>query len=319
VIRTPNPARAARADLEAKYAKALCRYLQRGGEKGLGSAYELGRNAMARNIGALDLVTVHHRVLAGMSSRVPSLAKRQRALKMSGQFLLDTLSPYEMRQRAYQDAVSALAAARQLNERLEQEIKRIAHVVHDEAAQLLVAAHLAIADVMSEGGPEAGKQLLKVNDLLDQVGDRLRQLSHELRPTVLDDLGLVDGIRYLANSVSRRTHIPIDVTSSVRGRLPPAVEIGLYRAVQEALANVTKHSRARRVRIEIRKKRKRILCSVTDDGVGFDPAVLSSGNGIKGLGLIGIQERLKGLRGTFELRSQPGHGSTLHFAAPLEE
>jgi two-component system sensor histidine kinase DegS len=319
VIRAPNPVRAARADLDAKYARGLGRYLQRGGEKGLGSAYELGRNAMAQNIGALEIVTLHHRVLAGMSSRVPSLAWRQRALKMSGQFLLDALSPYEMRQRAYQDAVSALAAVRQVNELLEQEIKRIAHVVHDEAAQLLVAAHLAIADVMSEFGPDPGKRLLKVNDLLDQVGNRLRQLSHELRPTVLDDLGLVPGIRYLAKSVSRRAQIPIDVKSSMRGRLPPAVEIGLYRAIQEALANVTKHSRARNVRIEIKKRRKRILCAVTDNGVGFDPAMLSSRNGRKGLGLIGIQERLKGLRGTFELRSQPGHGSTLRFAVPLEE
>lgn len=319
MTRASHPARAARSDLGARYAKALTGYLRRGGEKELGSAYELGRHAMTQNVGAMEIVILHHRVLARACSRAGSPAGRQRALKMSGQFLLDVLSPYEMRQRAYGDAVAALAAARRSNELLEQEAKRIAHAVHDEAAQLLVAAHLAIADIMREAGPAAREQLLKINDLLNQVSGRMRQLSHELRPTVLDDLGLVPGIRHLADSVSRRARIPILVKSSVRGRFPPAVEIGLYRAIQEALANVTKHAKARKVEIEIKKQPRKILCAVIDDGVGFDPAILSNGNGKKGLGLIGIQERLRGLRGTFEVHSQPGRGSTLQFAVPLEE
>jgi two-component system sensor histidine kinase DegS len=274
---------------------------------------------MAQDIGVLELVTMHHDVLATISARADTPAIRERALRMGGQFLLDVLSPYEMRQRAYGDAVAAVAALRQWNEVLEQEVKRIAHVVHDEAAQLLVAAHLAIADVMHESKPETQKGLLEVNRFLDQAGSHLRQLSHELRPTVLDDLGLAPGIRHLADSVSRRTRISISVKSSVRARLQPAVEVGLYRVVQEALANVTKHSRARKVKIEIKRKGNGIVCAVSDDGVGFDPAALSSKNGSKGLGLVGMRERLKGLRGTLQIRSQPGHGSRLQFAVPLED
>ncbi|HYX70811.1 MAG TPA: ATP-binding protein [Terriglobales bacterium] len=319
MTRASHLARAPRTGLEARYTKALEGYLRRGGEKELGSAYELGRQAMTENLGAMEIVTIHHRVLARACSRTGSRALRQRALKMSGQFLLDVLSPYEMRQRAYDDAVAALAAARRSNELLEQEAKRIAHAVHDEAAQLLVAAHLAIADIMGVSEPAAREQLLKVNDLLNQVSGGLRQLSHELRPTVLDDLGLVPGVRHLADSMSRRARIPIVVKSSVRGRFPPAVEIGLYRAIQEALANVTKHAKARKVEIAIKKQTRRIVCVVSDDGVGFDPAILSNGNGRKGLGLIGIQGRLRELRGTFEIRSQPGRGSSLQFAVPLEE
>jgi signal transduction histidine kinase len=91
----------------------------------------------------------------------------------------------------------------------------------------------------------------------------------------------------------------------------------LYRVVQESLTNVTKHSRARNVRIELRRKGERILCTVQDDGVRFDPETVLSRNGKKGLGLIGIQERLNVLKGTLHIKSQSGRGSELSITVPL--
>lgn len=303
-----------KTDLTTRYESVFRSYLKGATEKDLAEAYELGRKAFAQDIGILEIVLLHHSALAGASSQGWQHNEVQRIAKLSGQFLAEVFSAYELGRRSYHDTVSSL---RHLNELLEQELKRIAHAVHDEAGQLLVAAHLAMADVMCGATPRMRGRLRQVARLLDQAEKHLRQFSHELRPTVLDDLGLVPAIRFLANGVSKRTELPIRVTSSFNRRLPPAIEIGLYRAVQEALTNVTRHSRARNVRIELRRKGEKILCTVQDDGVGFDPQTVLSKNGKKGLGLIGIQERLNVLKGTFHVKSQSGRGSKLFITVPL--
>jgi signal transduction histidine kinase len=306
--------RISKKDLTTKYGSVFRSYLKGATEKDLVKAYDLGRNAFAQDIGILEIVALHQCALAEASSRRWYRDEVERVSKLSGQFLTEVFSAYELGRRSYYDTLSSL---RHLNEFLEQEVKRIAHAVHDEAGQLLVAAHLAMAEAMCEATPRMRGRLRQVTRLLDQAEKHLRQFSHELRPTVLDDLGLVPAIRFLANGISKRTELPIRVTSSFNRRLPPAIEIGLYRVVQEALTNVTKHSRARNVRIELRKTGERILCTVQDDGLGFDPETVLSRNGKKGLGLIGIQERLNVLKGTFRIKSQSGRGSKLFITVPL--
>jgi signal transduction histidine kinase len=301
-------------DLKPSYEKVLRGYLKGATEEDLVKAYELGRKAFAQDIGILEIMSLHHRTLAAASSQSWHHDEVQRFAKLSGQFLMEVFSAYELGRRSYHDTVLSL---RHLNELLEQEVKRIAHAVHDEAGQLLVAAHLAIADVICGATPGMRGRLRQVAHLLDQAEKHLRRFSHELRPTVLDDLGLVPAIRFLASGISKRTALPIQVTSSFNRRLPPAIEIGLYRVVQEALTNVTKHSRARSVRIELRASREGILCTVQDDGVGFNPEAALSRNGKKGLGLIGIQERLNVLNGTLHIKSQSGRGSKLSISVPL--
>jgi len=303
-----------KADLTPTYEKVLRGYLKGAGEEDLVKAYELGRKGFSQDIGILEIVSLHHRALAGLSCENGHKDDVQRVAKLSGQFLAEVFSAYELGRRSYHDTLLSL---RHLNEVLEQEVKRIAHSVHDEAGQLLVAAHLAIADVNRGATAETRGRLRRVSRLLDQAEKRLRRFSHELRPTVLDDLGLVPALRFLASGISKRTALPIRVTSSLNGRLSAAIEIGLYRVVQEALTNVTKHSRARSVTIALRRKRGGILCTVEDDGVGFDPQAALSRNGKKGLGLIGIQERLDVLKGTFHIDSQPRRGTKLSFTVPL--
>jgi len=135
-----------------------------------------------------------------------------------------------MAQRGFQDAVSAL---RKMNELLEEEIKRIAYAVHDEAGQLLVAVHLALANLERRCSPQLHEDFQNVSLLLRQVESQLRQYSHELRPTILDDLGLIPAVRFLAGSVSKRAGLPIHVSADFEGRLAPAREIALYRILQE--------------------------------------------------------------------------------------
>jgi signal transduction histidine kinase len=306
----------AQRDLKAKYEKALRSYIQRAAEKDLVIAYELGRAAFAENVSILEIVSLHHVALAESLARNGKSSGSAKAGKLSGQFLSEVLSSYELGRRAYGDSVSGL---HHLNEVLEQEVKRLAHTVHDEAGQLLVAAHLAIAEVMAQVTPDDRKRLEEVTGLLYQAEEHLREFSHELRPTMLDDLGVVPALRSLAEGVSKRRKLAIDIDSPFEGRLPPAVEIGLYRVVQEALTNVTRHSRAGHVKIVLKKTGKKVQCAVQDDGVGFDAAAVLSREGRKGLGLIGMQERLNVLKGTLRVASQPGQGAKLSIIIPLGE
>jgi signal transduction histidine kinase len=220
-----------------------------------------------------------------------------------------------MTNRGFREATFAL---RHLNEMLELEVKRIAHALHDEAGQLLVAVHLALADLSRDLPAPLRERVGHVNVLVDQVDEQLRRLSHELRPTILDDLGLVPAIEFLAEGISKRTNQTISVHASLNDRLPTSIEIGLYRVVQEALTNAAKHSRASNVHIQMDRPVGLVRCSVRDDGAGFDVAAVLASRGGGGLGLLGMQERLNALGGSLEIQSLPGRGTTLLIKIPLE-
>src|SRR5439155_1515163 len=115
-------------------------------------------------------------------------------------------------------------------------------------------------------------RLEEVRDLLDRIEGELRRLSHELRPTMLDDLGLVPALQFLAEGVAKRTGLSVEVRGSTHGRLPPAVETALYRIAQEALTNAVRHAHPAHVKIQVQREARAVRCSVADDGVGFDAA-----------------------------------------------
>jgi signal transduction histidine kinase len=300
---------------EEEYRSAFGEYAQRGGEAALGRAYEVGRRAITEKKSLMEIASLHHQTLYGMLSNARAAARRQELLAAAAEFLAETLSPYEMAHRGVQDAISAL---RQLNETLEEEIKRIAYAVHDEAGQLLVAVHLALADVARELPERQKEQVGRVEELLNQVEKQLRRYSHELRPTVLDDLGWIPAIRFLAEGVSKRANLSIQIKTTVAGRLPGPIEIALYRIVQEALTNAAKHSKASRVWIRIGRKNRLFCCSIEDDGVGFDVRAVQSDGKRRGLGLIAMQERLNGIGGTLSIDSARGRGTRLLIHLPTE-
>jgi signal transduction histidine kinase len=298
-----------------RYQKGLQDYMIGGGEDALGRGYEFGRRALTDGHSLLEILDLHHIALKRMLEDARGPEAVAAVLRDAGTFLAEVFSPYEMTHRGFREAVSAL---RHLNEMLELEVKRIAHALHDEAGQLLIAVHLALADLDRVLPPAFHDRVRNVKELLDEIDVQLRRLSHELRPTILDDLGLVPALEFLAEGVSKRTNQAISIHASLRDRLPTAVEIALYRIVQEALTNAAKHSRARNVHIQLDRSAGHARCSIHDDGTGFDvPAVLAR-KGDRGLGLLGIQERLNAMGGTLDVQSSPGQGTNLLINIPVE-
>lgn len=296
------------------YAVALAQYLSLGTESALGQAYEIGRSSLRNGISLFELASLHHASLSEILRADPKLAQDHRLLSAAAEFLANCLSPYEMAHRGFQDAVAAL---RRMNETLEEEIKRIAHAVHDEAGQLLVYVHLALASLSDGATPDQKESFQRITQLLNQVETQLRQLSHELRPAVLDDLGLVPALRFLADGASKRSNLRIEISADFTQRLSGPVEIALYRIIQEALTNASKHARAQSLFIRLWAEGSQLLCTVEDDGVGFAPRVLQSPGAAPGLGLLGMRERLHALGGTLEIASSPGSGTKISLRLPI--
>ena len=295
------------------YAAALAAYLAHPDEAALGQAYELGRDSMARGTSLVELAIVHQEAFAALLCKSRARSPEDRLVPLAAEFLAEVLSSYDMAQRGFQDAVSAL---RRMNELLEEEIKRIAYAVHDEAGQILVAVHLALSNVERRSSPQLHDDFQNVSLLLRQVESQLRQYSHELRPTILDDLGLVSAVRFLAGSVSKRAGVPIRVSAEFEGRLAPAAEIAFYRILQEALTNAVKHSRASSVSVHFLIEKTSLVCKVEDDGIGFDPSIVHKPGRI-GLGLLSMRERVNAVGGTFEIVSSSGRGACLIFRVPM--
>jgi signal transduction histidine kinase len=305
----------ARAGLEEEYASLLREYASVGGESALGQAYELGRRAITEQMSLVEIASLHHQALKRLLADERDEMHRAELLRASSDFLGECLAPYEMAHRGFQDAVRAL---RQVNETLEEEIKRIAYAVHDEAGQLLVAVHLALAEMAQKLPKTQQERIREIEGLLSQVEKQLRRYSHELRPTILDDLGWIPAIRFLAEGASKRASLPIHIESSVSGRLPSAMETTLYRIAQEALNNVVKHAKAKNVWIRAWREKQILYFSVRDDGTGFDPRLLQEAEGRKGLGLVAMQERVSAIGGTLNIESCPARGTEVSLRVPLE-
>jgi signal transduction histidine kinase len=314
-MKTPDRRKTARC-LEEEYRFSLQVYVADRTEAALGKAYELGRMALAERKGLVDLIFVHHQALRSLLKQDGPGKDAKELLRAGGEFLAECLSPYEMTHRGFQDAVKAL---RQLNETLEQEIKRIAYAVHDEAGQLLVAVHLALAELARELPPPQRDRIGHVGELLKEIENQLRRYSHELRPTILDDLGWIPAIRFLADGISKRTNLAIHIEAPLDGRPPGSSETALYRIVQEALTNAAKHAQANCVRIRAWREKSFLCCSIRDDGVGMDLQKHQAGYARKGLGLVAMQERVSALGGTLQIDSQLGQGTEISIRIPMEE
>lgn len=293
-----------------RYAAALKEYLKQGGERQLNAAYELGRDALNERIGLLDLADMHGRSVGALLDKEP--AKRANAdIKAASRFFTEVLSPFEMLHRGHQEANAAL---RCLNQMLEEEAKRIAHALHDEAGQLLATVYLELAELQRTAPPLVLTHAERISRHLDQVRGQLRRLSHELRPLILDELGIAPALEFLAAGFRQRTNLTIVIKTTMTNRFAPDIETGIYRAVQEALTNVSKHARATQVEIRLWAAHGTLHCTIRDDGVGFDPA--HRANPSRGLGLVGIQERIRATGGAVAVTAAPGKGTELHITIP---
>lgn len=302
-------------DLAAQYTAALKDYLASPVEAALQRAYELGREALDQRLGVLEMATLHHESLLGILATTLTPEEGARIVKTAGSFFVESLGPFEMTHRGFREASTTLL---RLNERLEEEAKRIAHALHDEAGQMLAWAHIALAELGRDLPDSFQGGLQEVKGALDKIEEQLRRLSHELRPTILDDLGLLPALEFLADGISQRAGFPITVGGPKDGRLPFSIETALYRIVQEALTNAARHARATHASVQLVREPRMILCSIKDNGIGFDAASVMRMKGRCGLGLVGIRDRLEVLRGALQVNSEPGTGTELLIRIPLE-
>jgi signal transduction histidine kinase len=300
--------------LAQDYAVALQEYVSEQDESTLARAYELGRKALTDGLGVLDVATVHSRALSALLLQPPSGHEHARLLESLEKFLFEALSPFEMAFLGFRESNAVL---HRVNDVLEGQARRIASALHDEAAQLLASVHLALADLAIKQ-PGTAKPVQRTRGLLEQIEDRLRNLSHELRPPILDDLGLVPALEFLAESMSKRWGLGVAVQASLADSLPATVETTLYRIAQEALNNVVKHAKATRACVSLCRESHRVACSIRDDGIGFNAGAAASRTGERGLGLMEIQERVLALGGALRVGRSDGGGTDLTVEIPLE-
>lgn len=296
------------------YQELLSAYLNSGGENALTVAYEFGRMDLRNGIGLLEVAEAHQQALDEALRKAEDCTEIQNAMgKAASRFLKEALSPFEVSRLCHRNANDALI---KLYDVFESEAKRIAHRLHDESAQMLAVVYLELAEIARHSTDDTARRIGGVVGHLDEVTSQLRSLSHELRPIILDQLGLMPALRTLAEGVRKRSLLIIDVSGDTEGRLSPALETVLYRAVQEALANVCRHAQATHVEVHVWREGDCLHCAVSDDGIGLQSeksdAVLS-----QGLGLIGITERARALGGDCDISSRPGIGTTLQVTIPL--
>lgn len=198
------------------------------------------------------------------------------------------------------------AAASAVLRAQEDERARLARDLHDEVNQALTGVLLRLQATAQDAPPELVEELRETQAVAAEAMDQLRRLAHDLRPTALDDHGLVAALRTLVDDFTRKTATPavLDVNGDVDG-FRPDEQLVVYRVVQEALSNVTRHADARHVRVEVRRRGARGAVRIADDGCGVDPS-LAAGHGV-----TGMRERALHAGGTLEVRANAEGGTTV--------
>jgi PAS domain S-box-containing protein len=235
------------------------------------------------------------------------IARRQRQLRLS-QKREEQLSGY---------AATVIAAQ-------EEERKRIARDLHDDTAQALIALSRRIdmvRDELLESPEAAARKLDDLKELTDQTLGSVRRFSRDLRPSVLDDLGLVPALEWLVFETASRHEIATQLKAhGDQRRLPPEVELACFRIAQEALNNTVKHSGATAASIDLQFTPNWLRLSISDNGKGFEsPPAIAELTGRGRMGVMGMHERASLLGGSLSLRTSPGEGARIAVSIPLNE
>lgn len=215
----------------------------------------------------------------------------------------------DLSERVSRDAVRRVVEAQEL------ERARLARELHDETGQALTSILLGLKPLEQTAlSDETVAAVASVRELVVSTLQDVRRLAVELRPSALDDFGLVSAVERLAETFREQTGMQVDLETQLgEERLPGAVETALYRIVQEALTNIVKHAEASRVSILLTRKDGSALAVVEDDGLGFDPGAARD----EGLGLVGMRERVALVGGRLRIESAMGAGATLVAEVPL--
>ncbi len=207
----------------------------------------------------------------------------------------------------------------------EEERRRIARELHDDTGQTLTLLLVRLKLLENAAASEARQaEIAALRALVSAAIDRVRQLALDLRPPVLDHLGLVASLRSLVRQLKETTALAISLELPEGAiTLPPERAIAVYRIVQEALTNILKHGEAQHAQVRLARQDGQLMIRIADDGRGFDLRVLErvwrQDTDGRGLGLFGMEERAHLIGGRFSIESRPGHGTTVQVTLPLEE
>lgn len=330
-----------RSSLPITYASALRDYLQRPDEENLEQAYELGRAAMSAGLGVFDIIRLHHQALGdGVLARASGGAE-PRFLPALETFLLEVLSPFEAAHRGFRTALERMEQLNhQLNDRnetlaatnaqlqelsarvltaQEEERKRISRELHDEIGQALTAVNVTVAMLKRQAGDDAAfqRKVAEAEQLLAQSMETVHCFARELRPAMLDHLGVHAALRAHVSGFVRRTSLRVDLGThpDLARVLGQSAEV-LFRTAQESLSNVFKHAQATRVRIEFTSDGRNVTMEVIDNGKAFSVEE-KLGKKTGRLGLLGMQERVRLVNGKFLVESTPGKGTRVVVRVPL--
>jgi PAS domain S-box-containing protein len=199
----------------------------------------------------------------------------------------------------------------------EEERTRLAREIHDELGQALTILKLDLSWLhqnLAGPNPKLRKRLKSMIEHVDHTIESVRRISSELRPSILDDAGLVAAIEWQAAEVQKRTGVRIRIDSnSEMTELQPETSVTAFRIVQEALTNVLRHAQASRVQISLKKEADALRISVADNGRGMTQEQMSASNS---LGIVGMNERIAKMGGDFAISSRPGKGTRLDMIIP---
>ena len=230
-------------------------------------------------------------------------------LRLAETFATRAAVAVDLSERIAQDSLRRVVEAQELERR------RLARELHDETGQALTSILLGLKSLEERSKDPASRAATQeLRGLVVSTLQDVRRLAVELRPSALDDFGLVAALERLAESFAEQTAISVDFQTALADeRLPADVETALYRIVQESLTNVVKHARARRVSILLARKEGAVKAVVEDDGQGFDAAEQTG----DGYGLVGMRERLALLGGRLEVESTRDAGTTIAAEVPV--
>jgi PAS domain S-box-containing protein len=224
------------------------------------------------------------------------------------------------RKRAARELEEANHRLRILSRRLfevqEEERRHLARELHDEIGQALTAAKINLQSVTGNGGGVTFARLQETTGILDRLLGQVRQISLDLRPSMLDDLGLVPALRSLLDQQGRRASVAVRLSAeNIPEKLGPEIQTTCFRIAQEAITNALRHAGATQIEIDLRRENGELRLLVCDNGLGFD--VESAQAQPVGLGLIGVKERAALVGGRARIISSPNKGTTIEVSVPL--
>jgi len=209
-----------------------------------------------------------------------------------------------------------------LEQAIEEERQKIARDLHDDVSQVIASinAHLASAiNKLPEGSDESRSILQKAEEFSVQLLERIHGLIYQLRPSILDDFGLIAAIQWLSQNTLEISGINVDIQSKNKEpALSSELRTIIFRLFQEVFSNIVKHSKATRVTVRIAFNKKNIRITINDNGVGFEVnEAFNASDRPRGLGLISMEERVAYLGGDFDIESEPGKGTSKVITIPL--